>query len=566
MRLHARGSVVLLSLSIALTAASVPTRALQQDDVAERPVARASRAMVAASNRYSTEAALEILRKGGNAVDAAVAATLVAMVVEPNMTSFGGFGSLISYDAASRQSRSMTFWMQYPKSFKPDAKAGAGAYVIAPGAPKGLHQAATTQGKLPFSELVQPAIRIAREGFSVYGTLYGQMFERYAFLTATPEGRAAWTRDGFLPDPGSSFRQPGLADTLEQYSKQGPSYIYSGPFAKKLVDTVQRNGGGLTLQDLGDYVALASTPGRSTYREFEIRSSWPPDSGGIGVALAMNILEALDIRASGPYTDSVQSAYYIYATLRAVQELTQFVHDPAVYDVPADLLLSKEFAARQAQRIRDDQNLVQHSGSRGTRTSDAPNRLAARFEAPSMETGTVHISVIDEQGNACGITSSIAGDTFGQSGLVVDGVLINGSGRFLPAGSRDTRWSSAAAPTLVFKGDQLFSVLGSPSDIYSTMTQVLVNLLDFKMDPQAAVSAPRMYVRRAQFRESNAEYLLETRFGTQVLAGLQALGASVDYRGAYANPAGAARVVTRGANGELAGGVDPRRPGLAKGY
>jgi gamma-glutamyltranspeptidase/glutathione hydrolase len=118
----------------------------------------------------------------------------------------------------------------------------------------------------------------------------------------------------------------------------------------------------------------------------------------------------------------------------------------------------------------------------------------------------------------------------------------------------------------VFKGDQLFSVLGSPSDIYSTMTQVLVNLLDFKMDPQAAVSAPRMYVRRAQFRESNAEYLLETRFGTQVLAGLQALGASVDYRGAYANPAGAARVVTRGANGELAGGVDPRRPGLAKGY
>ena len=550
-----------------LTATGASMRAIQQDDVGERPLARAPRAMVAASNPRSTEAALEILRKGGNAVDAAIAASLVAMVVEPNMVAFGGFGSLIAYDGSSRQSRFMTFWMQYPQAFNPDAKAGPGAYVIAPGAPKGLHQAATKYGKLPFSQIVEPAIRIAREGFPVYGSLYGQMFERYSFLTATEEGRATWTREGFLPEPGSIFRQPALAETLQQYARQGPDYIYNGPFAKTLVDTVQRYGGRLTHADLRDYQALEGEPGRSTYRDVEIRSSWPPDSGGLGLALAMNILEALDLRKSGPYTSSVDSAYYVYSTLRTVQDMVKFVRDPGVYNVPADLFLSKEFAARQAQRIRDEKMIAERSGRKGAPTTEIVQDREDRAAVPGPETGTVHISVIDEQGNACGITSSIAGDTFGQSGLVVDGVLINGSGRFRPAGSHDRRWSSLAAPSLLFRDGQLLGVIGSPSDVYSTMTQVLVNLVDFGMDPQAAVSAPRMYARRAAFLDTDASYLLETRFDPKVLAGLKALNASVDTRGAYANPAGAARVVIRDrATGQLLGGTDPRRPGMAKGY
>jgi gamma-glutamyltranspeptidase / glutathione hydrolase len=558
-------AVALAALTIGATATSL--RAGIQDDVSERPLARAPRAMVAASNPRSTEAALEVLRKGGNAVDAAIAATLVAMVVEPNMVAFGGFGSLITYDAASRQSRFMTFWMQYPRDFKPDAKAGPGAYVIAPGAPKGLHQAATKYGKLPFSEVVEPAIRVAREGFPVYGTLYGQMFERYSFLTATEEGRAAWTRNGFLPEPGSMFRQPDLAETLQQYAREGPDYIYKGAFGKKLVDTVQRYGGRLTSEDLRDYQVLENEPGRSSYRDVELRSSWPPDSGGLGLALAMNILEALDLRKSGPYTTSVESAYYIYATLRTVQDMLRFVRDPAVYDVPADLLLSKEFAARQAQRIRDQKVLAERSRRKGGTDTETVRGLEDQAPAPGPETGTVHISVVDEHGNACGITSSIAGDIFGQSGVMVDGVLINGSGRFRPAESHDRRWSSMAAPSLLFRGGQLLGVIGSPSDIYSTMTQVLVNMLDFGMDPQAAVSAPRMYARRASFLDTDAAYLLETRFDPKVLAGLKALNASVDARGAYANPAGAARVVMRdGASGQLLGGTDPRRPGMAKGY
>ncbi|MDP2321767.1 MAG: gamma-glutamyltransferase [Acidobacteriota bacterium] len=567
MRFYSRAIAGVAIASLMLTVTGASTRAIQQDDVGERPLARAPRAMVAASNPRSTEAALEILRKGGNAVDAAIAASLVAMVVEPNMVAFGGFGSLIAYDAASRQSRFMTFWMQYPQAFNPDAKAGPGAYVIAPGAPKGLHQAATKYGKLPFSEIVGPAIRIAREGFPIYGSLYGQMFERYGFLTATEEGRATWTREGFLPAPGSIFRQPALAETLHQYARQGPDYIYNGPFAKKLVDTVQRYGGRLTHADLRDYQALESEPGRSTYRDVEIRSSWPPDSGGLGLALAMNILEALDLRKSGPYTSSIDSAYYVYATLRTVQEMVGFVRDPGVYNVPAELLLSKEFAARQAQRIRDAKTLAGRSGRKGAPPTETVQGREDRAVAPSPETGTVHISVVDEAGNACGITSSIAGDTFGQSGLVVDGVLINGSGRFRPAGSHDSRWSSLAAPSLLFRDGQLLGVIGSPSDVYSTMTQVLVNLVDFGMDPQAAVSAPRMYARRATFIDTDAAYLLETRFDPKVLAGLKALNASVDARGAYANPAGAARVVIRDrATGQLLGGTDPRRPGLAKGY
>lgn len=547
---------------------AVGTPASPPDDVGERPLARAPHALVAASNAHSTEAALEVLRQGGNAVDAAVAATLVAMVVEPNMVSLGGFGSLIHFDAPTGKSRLMTFWMQYPEQFDPDPKGGPGAYVIAPGAPRGLYQTVTQYGRLPLKVVAAPAIRIARQGFPLYGTLYGQMFERYGFLTATPEGRETWTSNGFLPAPGSVFRQEALAETLGRYAEIGPDYIYRGAFAEKLVQTVARYGGKLSLKDLNQYQVLDVELGCSFYRDYEICSSWPPDAGGLGLALGLNILEALDLPRSGHYSQSVESAYYLFSTLDTVNDLTRrFVRDPSVYEVPEALLLSKEFAAHQAQRIRDEKKLAEDSRLKQPQAEGSTPAAPARLPAPEFETGTVHVSVIDAQGNACGVTSSIAGDTFGQSGIVVDGVLINGSGRFRPADRQDRRWSSAAAPTLVFKDGRPVAVLGSPSDIYSTLLQVLLNLLDFGMDPQQAVSAPRMYVRRAQYRESDAEYLVETRFDEAVLKGLKDLGASVDLGGAYANAAGAARVVVRDARtGELLGGVDPRRPGLAKGY
>jgi gamma-glutamyltranspeptidase/glutathione hydrolase len=536
------------------------------DDVGERQVAKAAKAMVAGPDRYATEAALDILHQGGNAVDAAVAAALVAMVAEPNMVAFGGFGSLITFDAATHKTRFVTFWMQYPDDFHPNANAGPGAYVIAPGAPRGLDYVAGRYGRLPIKALVKPAIHLARDGFPVYGTLFGQMFERYGFLTATAEGRQQWTRAGFLPEPGTTFKQEALARTLEAFGNLGADAIYSGAFAQNLVDTVHRYGGTLSSKDLRDYEVMDVEAGRSTYRGYELRSSWPPDSGGIGVALGLNILEALDLKKTGHYTESVESAYNVYATLRTVQDLTRYVRDPAVYGVPDELLLSKSFAVHQAEQIRYEKALAERS--RKLHSSDAASDpVGARPGGiEELSTGTVHISIIDENGNACAITTSIAGDTFGQSGIVVDGVLMNGSGHFRGS-TQDKRWSSAAAPTILFKDGRPAMVVGSPSDIYSTMLQVIPNVIDFGMDPQEAVSVPRLYLRRPQFTDTSAQYLLETRFKQEILDGLKALGASVDFRGSYANPAGSARVVVRDQQtGELFGGVDPRRPGLAKGY
>lgn len=552
--------------SLVLAGASTLSSFQQVEDTGERPLARSAKAMVAGPDRPASEAALGILQQGGNAVDAAVAAAFAAMVAEPNMVAFGGFGSLITYSAATRQTRFVTFWMQYPERFNPDPNGGPGAYVIAPGAPKGLDYVAHKYGTLPLATLVAPAARLARNGFPVYGSLYGQMFERYGFLTSTAEGREHWTRDGFLPAPGSIFKQEALARTLEQYGQSGPDYIYSGPFGRKLVDTVHRYGGQLSLADLRDYHVIDVEAGRSTYRGYDVRSSWPPDSGGIGIALGLNILESLDLRKTGPYTESVDSAYDIYATLRTVQDLTRYVRDSAVYGVPDALLLSKPFAEHQAQRIRYEKELAARSRQLHVPVKSSDPVGPHKNEPESLSTGTVHISVVDEHGNACGITTSIAGDTFGQSGIVVDGVLINGAGRFRGA-SKDKRWSSAAAPTIIFKDARPVVVIGSPSDIYSTMLQVIPNILDFGMDPQQAVSAPRMYARRAQFTDTTAEYLLETRFKPEILSGLKSLGASVEYRGSYANPAGSARVVVRDPKtAELLGGVDPRRTGVATGY
>jgi gamma-glutamyltranspeptidase/glutathione hydrolase len=536
------------------------------DDVGERSVAKAAKAMVAGSNRYSTEAALDVLHQGGNAVDAAIAAALVAMVVEPNMVAFGGFGSLITYDASTHQTRVVTYWMQYPDAFHPDLEGGPGAYVIAPGTPRGLAYVSKKYGKLPMKTVARHAIDLAHNGFPIYGALYGQMFERSPFLTTTEEGRVQWTPGGFLPEPGSNFRQEALGRTLEQYVNSGPDYIYSGPFAHKLVDMVRKYGGKLSLKDLADYQPLDVEAGRSTYRGLEVRSTWPPDSGGLGLALGLNILEKLDLRRTGKYTESVESAYDIYSTLQAVQNLTRYVRDPGVYKVPSQLLLSKEFAAHQAQQIRYQAELAEQSQKLHSTPATSSPIAAIPGPPEELSTGTVHISVIDEHGNACGITTSIAGDTFGQSGIVVDGVLINGSGHFQGT-SQDHRWSSAAAPTIIFKDGQPNIVIGSPSDIYSTMLQVIPNMVDFGMDPQAAVSAPRMYARRAQFTDTKAQYLLETRFKPEILTGLKALGASVEFRDNYANTAGAARIVERDPKtGELRGGADPRRPGLAKGY
>ena len=561
----ALGSAILFgSMALVHAVRAEPTQ--ESDDVGERPLAKAGKAMVAGSNRYSTEAALTVLHEGGNAVDASIAAALVAMVVEPNMVAFGGFGSLTTYDAATHQTRVVTYWMQYPDNFHPDPDGGPGAYVIAPGTPKGLAYVSKKYGKLPLKIVARRAIELARNGFPIYGALYGQMFERSSFLTFTPEGRAHWTPNGFLPEPGSTFRQEALARTLEEYVNAGPDYIYSGAFGHKLIDSVHKYGGALSLKDLADYQPMDVEAGRSTYRDLEVRSTWPPDSGGLGLALGLNILEQLDLRRTGKYTDSVESAYDVYGTLQAVTNLTRYVRDPAVYKVPSDVLLSKEFAAHEAQDIRYQARLAE--GSRKLQASLGASQPIAAIAAPAEElsTGTVHISVIDEHGNACGITTSIAGDTFGQSGLVVDGVLINGSGHFRGT-SHDHRWSSAAAPTIIFRRGQPYIVIGSPSDIYSTLLQVIPNIVDFGMDPQAAVSAPRMYVRRPQFLDTKAQYLLETRFKPEILEGLKALGASVEFRDNYANTAGAARIVERDPKtGELLGGTDPRRPGLAKGY
>jgi len=509
-----------LTLSIILTAPPA---------LAKTPVATGTGGAVATISEKASQSALTILNKGGNAVDAAVAAAATLGVTDPFSCGIGGGGFMVIYLAKDKRVITIDHRETAPASFTPavflengapvdfDTAVASGAAVGVPGTVRGWHEALERYGTMNFKQVLAPAIDVATKGFTVS--------EIFSHLTQENERKfqrfgttsALYLRDGKAVKPGTLLRNPDMAKAYREIAARGQRAFYEGPMARAIVDAVNRppvaggatvRPGNMTLADLANYEARIRQPVVSTYRGYDIYGMPLPSSGGVAVAEALNILEGYDLK-SMPRANAEH--LYLEASRLAFADRNAYLADPEYVDAPVAGLLSKEFAAQRraqidAKRARVDVAAGDPYGFQ--QDQSIPLRPAQQQPAQRAlqreSAHTTHFTVSDKDGNVVSYTFTI--ESWGGSGIVVPGygfLLNNEMTDFDFSGPRPNvpeagkRPRSSMAPTIALKDGKPAFTIGSPggATIITTVLQTIVNHVDFGMPMDAAINAPRLSER-----------------------------------------------------------------------
>jgi gamma-glutamyltranspeptidase/glutathione hydrolase len=530
----------------------------------------AEHGMVAAQEKIAARIGAGILRRGGNAVDAAVATGFAMAVTYPRAGNIGGGGFMLIHSADRNEDIAIDYRETAPAATTPDiflrndgkpdiAKSRDSAVGIGvPGTVAGLALALEKygSGRFTLADLLEPAIALARDGFVLTDDMADTLPGWYRRLARWPASAKIFARpDGTSLREGDRLVQTDLAATLSRVAEQGPRGFYEGEIAEKLAKAVTDAGGIMTTEDLKSYAAVIREPVRGSYRGYEVVSMPQPSSGGVVLLETLNILEGF------PLSDMKQGSaaslhLLIEAMKRAYADRARYLGDPAFVNAPIKTLTAKDYAAKQRAGIDPD------------RATPSSEMLAA--VPPREGSNTTHFSVVDRAGNAVSNTYTL-NFSYGV-GLVADGtgVLLNnelddftaapgasnayglvGFEANLPGPGK--RPLSSMSPTIVLKGGKPVLVTGSPggSRIISTVLQVIVNVLDYHMDVAAAVAAPRLHHQWLP-----DEVRVERGFADDVLAELKAKGHLI------VEPMGqtSANSIAVTANG-LLGAPDPRSRG-----
>ncbi len=473
------------------------------------PAVEATHGMVVTSQRLATEAGLAVLRKGGNAIDAAVAVGYAEAVVNPCCGNIGGGGFLVLHMHDGR-SRFINFRETAPAAATANMYLDAAGRVVprasldgwkaagVPGTVLGLDTALREYGTLSRQVVMAPAIRLAREGFVLTRPDAGILDAKTARFRANPvTARAFLNADGTALQPGERLVQTDLADTLAAIAANGPDAFYKGRIAAGVATASRAGGGILTAADLANYRITESAPLTCTYRGYTVLSSPPPSSGGTTLCEILNIVEGYDMHALGFH--SAQAIHVMVEAMRhAYLDRNTYLGDPAFVKNPLQRLLSKDYAAAIRATILPD---------RAT-----PSKDLAPGVAPHENTETTHYSIVDKDGNAVAVTYTLnalfgAGVMAPGTGFLLNdemddftskpGVpnlygLVQGSANAIAPGKRPL---SSMAPTIVLRGGHVFLVLGSPggSRIITITLETAMNVIDHGMAPEAAVDAPRIH-------------------------------------------------------------------------
>jgi gamma-glutamyltranspeptidase/glutathione hydrolase len=550
-----------------------------------RPV-HAKKAMVVSVHQEASQVGADIMRQGGNAVDAAVATGFALAVVHPGAGNIGGGGFML-VRFANGETHFVDYREKAPKAATRDMYLDAQGNVIpkasllgykaigVPGSVAGLVYAEKHWGKLGLKVVMKPAIRLARAGVKLTYEEAASMHNRE--LADFPDSKRIFQRNGTYYEAGELFRQPELAKTLERIAAK-PDDFYKGALARELADEVQRGGGLITAQDLADYEVKERPPIRGIYRGYEVISAPPPSSGGITLTETLNILEGYDLARLGN-----RSADAIHLTAeafrRAFYDRAQFLGDPDFSQLPVAQLIDKKYAGKW----RESLDLLKASDSKelqrpsGFGELSRPAASLAPYIGPEPE-NTTHYSVVDPQGNAVAVTTTLNDGfgsrvTAGKLGFLLNdemddftskpGVpngygLIQGEANAIGPGKRPL---SAMAPTIVLKDGKLFLVLGSPGGprIISTVANVLMGVVDYGLDIQQAVNAPRFHHQW----EPDVISVERTGMSPDTIKLLESRGHRIKLENYWSD---AECIAVDQRTGELLGGPDGRNGGKAVGY
>lgn len=514
----------------------------------------------------------DVLKRGGNAVDAAVAVALALAVVYPEAGNIGGGGFMVLRTADGK-----TAALDYRETAP--ARAGRDMYLDAsgnmtdkslvgalasgvPGTVAGLAEAHKRYGKRPWAELVAPSVKLAEQGFVVNGYLAASLQRSDGLLSKFPESARVFKAGGRMPKAGERLRQPDLASTLKAIAAQGARGFYQGRVAQAIAADQKANGGIITAADLAGYKAVWRNPVAFSYRGYKVISMPPPSSGGVTLAEIMNIVEGYDLKGAGWHSPQ-HLHWMIEAERRAYADRNEYLGDPDfVKHQPLATLMSKEYAAKRRATILPNKATPQYNTKPGLGES----------------TETTHFSVVDQWGNAVSNTYTLNGN-YG-SGVVAKGtgVLMNnemddftskpGTPNLfgLVQGARNAiapgkRMLSSMSPSLVLdpKG-QLFMAVGSPggSTIITSVFQVISNVVDFGLPLNFAVSLPRVH-------HQGLPDTLQYEVGGLPASSLEAI-ARMGHASVPRERIGDVEAILRRPDGTLEAVADPRRQGQAAGH
>jgi gamma-glutamyltranspeptidase/glutathione hydrolase len=560
-------------LAICLVACQPPSE--QKISTVERGLVTEN-AMVVSAHPLASEIGKEILEKGGNAVDAAVAVQFALAVVFPAAGNIGGGGFMVAR-MADGSLASLDYREKAPLAGGRDMYLDENGDVISrlstrghlaagvPGAVAGFAAAHQKYGKLPWAELVQPAIDLAANGWELTAReargLNGNRDNFIEYNTVAP--------DFFLAAEGTEWKEgdtvsiPDLARTLERIRDNGRDGFYKGETARLIVEEMKRGNGIISLEDLEQYEAVWRNPIQTEYRGYQIVSMPPPSSGGIALAQLLQSVEPFDL---GDYGFQSKEAIHLMveAERRAYADRAEYLGDPDFYPVPRYGLLSEKY---QAERM----------SSFNPQKASLSDDISAGTPAPPESEETTHLSVVDAEGNAVSVTTTLNGGMGSKVFVGGAGFLLNnemddfsvkpGTPNMygLVGGEANSiqpskRMLSSMTPSIVAKDGKLFMVVGTPggSTIITSVFQTIVNVIDFGMSMQEAVAAPRFH------HQWLPDVLMYERDGLDsiVVQSLEAMGHKTTTRGQY----GKVDAILVLPDGRLEGGADPRGDDKAAGY
>ena len=492
-------------LMIFLIAVSTPA----PSRAASREPVRARHGIVASTSEIASRVGVEVMKRGGNAVDAAVAVALALAVVWPSAGNLGGGGfmmirrangntEIIDYRERAPLAASRDMYLDKEGNVIKDASMVGHKAAGVPGTVAGLSMALKRHGKLSWADCIEPARRLAAEGFIVNYHTARSLEGSSKLLSKFPESRRIFLRDGKYFEEGERLLQPELAQTLLRLKLQGPREFYEGRTAQMIASDMKANNGLITLRDLKEYEPTIRKPLKGDYRGYEILTMPPPSSGGVALLEILNMLESCKLSDFGPNSsDAVH--LMIEAERRAFADRAEYMGDADFVKVPSEGLTSKKYAAELVKTI----NL-----ERATPSSEIRAGRPTAYESAE----TTHFTIIDAEGNVVSNTYTLnnsygAGATARGTGILLNnemddftskpgvpnayGLLQSEANAIAPR----KRPLSAMTPTIVLKDGKVYFAVGSPGGptIINTVLQVIVNIVDYKMNIQQAIDAPRFH-------------------------------------------------------------------------